>query len=106
MMVISRLVGGIVLLIFGVAALCSAYGIKSDAQAQFSNLQCNNILGAIEGDVYSPEAQACAIFQSTTTCVFIGELVGGMMIIPGIVLMALSFVQSRGMKSQIAQQPT
>jgi hypothetical protein len=103
MMVISRLVAGIVLLIFGVAALGSAYDIKSDAQAQFSNLQCNNILGAIEGNLYSPEAQACAILQSTTTCVFIGELVGGMMIIPGIILVALSFVRSRGMKSQIAQ---
>ena len=100
-MVISRLIGGIVLLIFGVAALGSAYDIKSDAQAQFSNLQCNNILGAIEGDLYSPEA--CAILQSTTTCVFIGELVGGMMIIPGSILMALSFVRSDGMKSQIAQ---
>jgi hypothetical protein len=103
MMAISRLVAGIVLLIFGVAALGSACDIKSDAQAQFSNLQCNNILGAIEGDLYSPEAQACDILQSTTTCVFIGELVGGMMIMPGIILVALSFVRSRGMKSQIAQ---
>ncbi len=102
MIVISRLVAGIVLLIFGVAALGSAYDIKSDAQAQFSNLQCNNLPGAIEGDLYSLEAQACAILQSTTTCVFIGELVGGMMIIPGIILVA-SFVRSRGMKSQIAQ---
>jgi len=103
MMVISRLVAGIVLLIFSVAALRSAYDIKSDAQAQFSNLQCNNILGALEGDLYSQEAQACAILQSTTTCVFIGELVGGMMITPGIILVALSFVRSLGMKSQIAQ---
>ena len=103
MMAISRLVAGIVLLIFGVAALGSACNIKSDAQAQFSNLQCNNILGAIAGDLYSPEAQACVILQSTTTCVFIGELVGGMMIMPGIILVALSFVRSRGMKSQIAQ---
>jgi hypothetical protein len=103
MMVISRLIAGIVLLIFGVAALGSAYDIKSDAQAQFSNLQCNNILGAIEGDLYSPEAQACDILQSTTTCVLIGELVGGMMIIPSIILVALSFVRISGMKSQIAQ---
>ena len=66
MMVISRLVTGFVLLIFGVAALGSACDMKSDAQAQFSNLQCNNILGAIEGDLYSPEAQACAILHSTT----------------------------------------
>ena len=43
-----------------------AYDIKSDAQAQFSNLECNNILGAIEGDLCSPEAQACAILHSTT----------------------------------------
>jgi|SRR5215472_9637658 len=95
MMVISRLVTGFVLLIFGVAALGSAYDIKSDAQAQ--------ALGAIEEDLYSPEAQACVILQSTTTCVFIGELVGGMMIMPGILLVALSFVRSRGMESQIAQ---
>ena len=91
------------LLIFGVAALGSAYDIKSDAQIQFSNLQCNNILGAIEEALYSPEAEACTTLQSTTTCVFIGELVGGMMIIPGIILVALSFLRSRGMKSQIAQ---
>jgi hypothetical protein len=84
MMLISRLVAGSVLLIIGVAALGSAYDIKSDAQAQFSNLQCNNILGAIEEDLYSPEAQACAMLQTTTTCVFIGELVGGMMIMPGL----------------------
>src|ERR1700740_1327584 len=103
MMVISGLVAGVVLLIFGVAALGSAYDIKSDAQTQFSNLQCNNILGDIEGDLYSPEAQACSILQSTTTCVFIAELVGSMMIIPAIILVALSFVRSRGMKSQIAQ---
>ncbi|HXX98512.1 MAG TPA: hypothetical protein VEL11_15515 [Candidatus Bathyarchaeia archaeon] len=103
MIVISRLVAGIVLLIFGVVALGSAYDIKSDAQAQFSNLQCNNMLDAIEGDLYSPEAQACAILQSTTTCVVIGELVGGMMMMPGIILVALSFVRSHGMKSQIVQ---
>ena len=102
-MVISRLVAGIVLLVFGLAVLGSAYDIKSDAQIQFSNLQCNNILGAIEEALYSPEAQACTILQSTTTCAFIGEGLGGMMIIPGIILVALSFVRSDGMKSQIAQ---
>jgi hypothetical protein len=43
MIAISRLIAGTVLLIFGVAALGSAYDIKSDAQAQFSNLQCNDM---------------------------------------------------------------
>ena len=91
------------LLTFGVAALGCAYDIKSDAQIQFSNLQCNNILNAIEEALYSPEAEACTTLQSTTTCAFIGEGVGGMMIIPGIILVAFSFVRNRGMKSQIAQ---
>ena len=56
-MVISRLVAGIVLLVFGLAVLGSAYDIKSDAQIQFSNLQCNNIhrrSSLFAGSMYYP----------------------------------------------------
>lgn len=59
--------GGIALLILGLLVLGVSYYVKTDADSGFDQAQCGNILGAVVGALYTPEAQACQHAQMMST---------------------------------------
>ena len=92
----GRLSGGIILIVLGLFVLGIAYQIHSSATTSFSNLQCNNIIGAAVGSLYSPEADACSKASSYTTYGIVGMAAGVIMLIIGTVLTALSIGRGKG----------
>jgi hypothetical protein len=82
--------GGIALLILGLLVLGVSYYVKTDADSGFNQAQCGNILGAVVGALYTPEAQACQHAQMMSTGGLVGIAVGVVMRILGIVSIAKS----------------
>ena len=82
--------GGIALLILGLLVLGVSYYVKTDADNGFNQAQCGNILGAVVGALYTPEAQACQHAQMMSTGGLVGMGIGIVMLILGIVSIAKS----------------
>jgi hypothetical protein len=87
----GRLSGGIILLFFGLIFLGGSYYIKTSADTSFTDAQCGNIVGGIIGALYGPEVQACQKAQTFSTFSLIGEGVGVIMLVIGLVSICTSF---------------
>ena len=67
-----------------------SYHVKTDADSGFNQAQCGNILGAVVGALYTPEAQVCQHAQMMSTGGLVGIAIGVVMLILGIVSIAKS----------------
>jgi hypothetical protein len=72
----------------GLGILGFSYYIKTSADNAFNTAQCGNILVAVVASVYSPEDEGCRHIQNVSTYSLVGEAIGGIMIVLGIILTA------------------
>lgn len=99
----GTLTGGIILLFFGLIFLGWSYYIKTSADTAFTNLQCGNIVGAVAGALHSPETEACQKAQNMSSIALLGEAIGVIMLVIGIVLTCVSFGGGKQAQQQTPQ---
>ena len=87
---LARLGAGIVLIVLGVLVLGISYAIKTNADSNFDTNQCGNILGAITGAIFNEAAQQCQNAQTISTLALMGEIVGVIMTVLGVVVTAVA----------------